>query len=228
MDRLEAVFQCLFSCGLKLKPSKCHLLKEKVIFLGHVVSGKGIRPNPSLISDVEAWNPPTSVHELKAFLGMCNYYRKFVLAFSELASPLNERKEITFLWTEEHQNAFTQLKEKLTSEPVLGYPLVKGKYILDTDPSHKSRYWCSVVTTSVGRGEGYHLCKHPPHSSPDEILCNETRVASCCFIHPPISTLPAWKEVPSTHRSQQPHLVLPVQHPEGQFARWLEELCQYM
>ncbi len=62
LDRLEAVFQCLFSYGLKLKASKCHLLKEEVIFLGHVVSGKGIRPNPSLISDVEAWNPPPRVY----------------------------------------------------------------------------------------------------------------------------------------------------------------------
>lgn len=99
---------------MKLKPSKCHLLKDEVLFLGHVVSGEGIRPNPALIKDVEAWKTPTSVHELKAFLGLCNYYRKFVPAFSELASPLNEllQKEVTFLWTEEHQNAFIQLKEK--------------------------------------------------------------------------------------------------------------------
>ncbi len=62
LDRLETVCQCLFSYGLKLKPSKCHLLKEEVTFLGHVVSGKGIRPNPSLISDVEAWTPPPRVY----------------------------------------------------------------------------------------------------------------------------------------------------------------------
>ncbi|KAL0161775.1 hypothetical protein M9458_045500, partial [Cirrhinus mrigala] len=140
LDRLEVVFQRLISYGLKLKPTKCHLLKEEVLFLGHVVSGEGIRPNSSWISDVEAWNPTLRVHELKAFLGLCNYYRKLVPAFSELTSPLNEllRKEATFLWTEEHQNAFTQLKEKLTSAPVLGYPLVEGKYILDTDASNHS------------------------------------------------------------------------------------------
>jgi len=80
-----------------------------------VVSGEGIHPNPALINDVEAWKNPTSVHELKAFLGLCNYYRKFVLALSELTSSLNEllQKEVTFLWTEEHQNTFTQLKKKV-------------------------------------------------------------------------------------------------------------------
>lgn len=111
LDRLEVVFQCLFSYGLKLKPAKCHLLKKEV-FLCHVVSGEGIWPNPLLIRDVEAWNPPKNVRELKAFLALCNYYRKFVPAFSELASPLNGllRKEATFLWTGEQQKAFSQLK----------------------------------------------------------------------------------------------------------------------
>lgn len=138
LDCLALLFQRLDSYGLKLKPSKCHLLKDEVLCLGHVVSGEGIRPNPALIKDVDTWKTPTSVHELKAFLGLCNYYRKFVPAFSELASPLNELlpKEVTFMWTEEHQNAFTQLKERLTSAPILGYPSTEGKYILDTDASN--------------------------------------------------------------------------------------------
>ncbi len=81
-------------------------------------------------------------------------------------------------------------------------------------PGHrciKSQYRGDLGTTSVGRGESYHLCKQPPHSSSEEILCNKTRVAGCCLLHTQVSTLPAWKEVSSTHRSQQPHLVVPVQ-----------------
>ncbi|KAI7811653.1 hypothetical protein IRJ41_008241 [Triplophysa rosa] len=210
LDRIEAVFQCLFSYGLKLKPSKCHLLKEEVLFLSHVVSGEGIRPNPSLISDVKAWNPPpTSVHELKAFLGLCNYYRKFVPAFSEQASPLNEllRKEATFSWTEEHQNAFTQLKVKLTSAPVLGYPLVEGKYILDTDASNHS---IGAVLSQLQWGEERRR----------ELLAVVFYTRQ--FRH----YLLGKKFLLSTDHNSLTWLFR-FKHPEGQLARWLEELCQY-
>lgn len=77
------------SSFVKLKPSKCHLLQEEVLFLGHVVSGEGICPNPALVRDVQLWEAPNTLQELQAFLGMCNYYRKFVPAFAELASPLH-------------------------------------------------------------------------------------------------------------------------------------------
>ncbi len=70
LDRLAQVFQRLHSCGLKLKPSKCHLLQEEMLFLGHVVSGEGVRPNPALVRDVQLWNPPNNLQELQAFLGL--------------------------------------------------------------------------------------------------------------------------------------------------------------
>lgn len=140
LDWLAKVFKCLHNYGLKLKLSKCHLLQEEILFLGHVVSGDGIRPNPALIRDVQLWEPPNNLQELQAFLRLCNYYRKFVPAFAELASPLYSllKNGATFLWTDEHQDAFTQLKEKLTTTPVLGYLTVGGKYILDTDASGHS------------------------------------------------------------------------------------------
>ncbi len=228
LDRLEAVFQCLFSYGLKLKPSKCHLLKEEVTFLGHVVSGKGIRPNPSLISDVKAWNPPTSVHELKAFLGLCNYYRKFVPAFSELASPLNEllRKEAAFLWTEEHQNAFTQLKVKLTSAPVLGYPLVEGKYILDTDASNHS---IGAILAQLQWGEERVITYASNHLTPAQRRYCVTRrelLAVVCYTRKFRHYLLGKKFLLRTDHNSLTWLFR-FKHPEGQLARWLEELCQY-
>lgn len=84
------MFEHLHSYGLKLKPKKCQLLKDEVVFLGHVVSGEGISPNPALVKDVQDWQPPTTIRELQAFLGLCNYYRRFVPAFAELASPLTD------------------------------------------------------------------------------------------------------------------------------------------
>lgn len=141
-------FQRFQSYGLKLKPSKCHLLQEEVLFLGHIVSGKGVGPNPALVKDVQQWNPPNNLQELQAFLGLCNYYRKFVPRFAELASPLHNllKKGTVFLWTVKHQAAFTKLKEKLTTAPVLGYPRAEGKFILDNNSVR-------AVLLQVQRGE---------------------------------------------------------------------------
>lgn len=134
------VFERLHSYGLKLKPQKCELLRDKVLFLGHVVSGEGISPNRALIKDVQEWQPPTNTQQLKAFLGLCNYYRRFVPAFAEIASPLNNllKKSAEFQWGEPEQEAFLQLKARLTAAPVLAYPASAGDYILDTDASNHS------------------------------------------------------------------------------------------
>lgn len=102
LQRLGDVFERLHNYGLKLKPKKCQLLKDKVLFLGHVVSGEVISPNPALIKDVQEWQPPINTQQLQAFLGLCNYYRRFVPAFAELASPLNDllKKTAQFQWGE--------------------------------------------------------------------------------------------------------------------------------
>lgn len=92
LNNLATVFERMSQFGLKLKPSKCHLLKDEVLFLSHVVSGQGISPNPELINSVKDWSPPTKLEELQAFLGLCNYYHCFVPAFSQISRPLHELK----------------------------------------------------------------------------------------------------------------------------------------
>lgn len=83
LDGLAQVFSCLHSYGLK--PSKCYLLQEEVLSLGHIVGSEKIHPNPALFRDVQLWKPLRNVQELQAFLRLCNYYCKFVPAFAELA-----------------------------------------------------------------------------------------------------------------------------------------------
>ncbi len=172
--------------------------------------------------------PPTSVHELKAFLGLCNYYRKFVPAFSELASPLNEllRKEAAFLWTEVHQNAFTQLKEKLTSAPVLGYPLVEGKYILDTDASNHS---IGAILAQLQWGEERVIPYASTHLTPAQRRYCVTRrelLAVVCYTRKFRHYLLGKKFLLRTDHNSLTWLSR-FKHPEGQLACWLEELCQY-
>ena len=109
-------------------------------FLGHVVSKDGIETDPEKTIAVAEWPAPTSVTEIRAFLGLASYYRRFVKDFSRLAGPLNVllQKGHKFEWTEEAQRSFVELKSALTSPPVLAMPRDEGDFTLDTDASNDS------------------------------------------------------------------------------------------
>ena len=152
-DRLEKVFTKLREHGLKLSASKCCFFKKEVKFLGHIISARGIQTDPSKIAAVKDWPKPETLLDLRQFLGLASYYRKFVAGFAQDAAPLHElvgvlakeskgtkRKKVVAigdLWTEEHDNAFKALKTSLTSAPVLGYANFKDPFILETDASNK-------------------------------------------------------------------------------------------
>ena len=89
LERLEIVFQRLRAHELKLKAEKCHLFKEKVPFLGHIVSSDGVRPDPGKIRVVSDWPTPTTLKGLRSFIGFASYYNRFVPGFSKLAGPLH-------------------------------------------------------------------------------------------------------------------------------------------
>ena len=137
IENLEKVFSRLRTAGLKLKAKKCHLFQEEVGFLGHIVSAEGVRCDPSKVAQVNNWEVPQTLSELRSFLGLASYYRKFIAGFATIASPLHElqRKNKTFQWSDECQKAFNILKERLTSAPILAYPRGEGNFILDTDCS---------------------------------------------------------------------------------------------
>ena len=140
LDRLRCLFAALRRANLKLKPSKCSLLQTEVSFLGHVVSNRGIATDPDKIRAVVEWPVPRSVAEVRSFLGLCSYYRRFVESFATVASPLHAltSKARSFEWTEECQRSFEELKRRLTSSPILAMPVDEGKYLLDTDASYGS------------------------------------------------------------------------------------------
>jgi transposase InsO family protein len=137
LDRLELVLNRLRSSGLRLKPSKCTLLKPQVSFLGHIVSAAGIAPDPDKVKDVREWRVPTEVTQVRSFIGLCTYYRRFVAGFSSICKPLYilTEKSMTWHWGTDQQVAFDTMKEKLTTAPILAYPNPDDKFILDTDAS---------------------------------------------------------------------------------------------
>jgi hypothetical protein len=122
---------------MKLKPDKCNLFQTSVAFLRHVVSAEGVLPNPDNVAKVLQWPRPSSVTEVRQLLGMGSYYRKFIKGFANLARPIVEltKKGRPFIWTDECEKAFVELKKLFTSPEILAYPLDEGEYILDTDAS---------------------------------------------------------------------------------------------
>ncbi len=137
MRHLDDVFRRLEMAGLKLKMSKCKFLQRKVEFLGHIVSKDGIEPCPSKTDVIRHLAPPTTVKEVRSFLGMVGYYRRFIRGFANLAKPLTNltKKDQPYHWTKECQDAWTALKTHLVEAPILRFPSPRKPFVIYTDAS---------------------------------------------------------------------------------------------
>ena len=115
---------------LYAKFSKCEFWLKEVGFLGHVISGEGIAVDPSKVEAVTEWKAPTSVGEIRSFLGLAGYYRRFIENFSKIAKPMTEllKKDTKFNWTEECEASFQKLKKRLVTAPVLILPNIRKDF----------------------------------------------------------------------------------------------------
>lgn len=137
LSHLEQIFSRLRQANLKLKPSKCDFAAKEIKYLGHIISKHGVRTDPNKTKAVSSFPVPKTQKDVRSFLGMCNYYRKFVKDYAKLSSPLNNllRKDVKFHWTEESQLSFDTLKQSLLSSPILVYPDLSKNFILTCDAS---------------------------------------------------------------------------------------------
>ena len=137
LRHLAEIFDRLISAGLTLKPNKCRFALKEVQYLGHVITKDGVCVDVAKTDAMRSFPVPTTQKEVRSFLGLCNYYRKFVKDYSKIASPLNAllSKDDKFSWTMECQRAFDKLKSALTSPPVLAYPDHNKGFILTADAS---------------------------------------------------------------------------------------------
>ena len=136
-EHLRTTLQTLRENKLNAKLSKCEFWLDHVVFLGHVISSKGIEVDPKKIEAIWNWEVPKNVTEVRSFLGMAGYYRRFVEGFSKIAGPMTKllRKNVPFSWTEEAQQSFEELKRRLTSAPVLTTPSGQGGFVVYSDAS---------------------------------------------------------------------------------------------
>lgn len=118
-----------------MKFSKCRFAQQSISYLGHVVSYHGVSIDPSKIDAVQQWPTPQNIKELRSFLGLAGYYRKFMRNYAILARPLTDllKKGSLFVWTPVHQGAFEALKSALVSTPVLSQPDFSKQFQLQTD-----------------------------------------------------------------------------------------------
>ncbi|WVZ49174.1 hypothetical protein U9M48_000551 [Paspalum notatum var. saurae] len=136
-EHLRLVLQRLREHKLYAKFSKCEFLIDEVCFLGHVVSKGGIAVDPSKVSTVTNWKVPEIPKEVRGFLGLAGYYRRFLENFSRIAKPMTSllEKDAEFRWTNAQQAAFDELKKRLTTAPVLTLPDQQKKFIVYCDAS---------------------------------------------------------------------------------------------
>ena len=153
LQRLEMVLSRLQQHNLKLKMSKCHFFQREVRYLGHIISPAGVATDPEKTRAVAEWKRPSTVTELRGFLGFASFYRRFVEGFAKHAAPLHRlvgelegskkkpRSKVSAKlegqWSESCEKAFQTLKNKLVTTPVLGYADFKKPFILEVDASHQ-------------------------------------------------------------------------------------------
>ena len=156
LKHIEIIFQKLKAVGLKLKESKCDFFKKEIHYLGHFISDEGFHPLPEKLDTIQNMPKPRNPKEIKQFLGLCGYYRKFVPHFSDISRPLAKLMghEVIWNWCNKCDLSFQMMKDFLISAPILKYLDTSKPYTIFTDASKYG--WAGVLTqehTSVIDGK---------------------------------------------------------------------------
>lgn len=153
VDHLNKVLGRLRNAGLTVKPSKVSFARDTLSFLGHVVSEKGVSVDHSRIQSVLDFPQPRDVKGISRFIGMINFFRKFIPNFAQRAAPLNclRRKGVKFLWGPSQEAAFQDLKLSLCSAPVLAIPDFNREFIIQTDASSSAVGAVLLQESELGR-----------------------------------------------------------------------------
>ncbi|GBN05495.1 Retrovirus-related Pol polyprotein from transposon 297 [Araneus ventricosus] len=228
LNNIRKVFQRLQKANLKLSPKKCRFFRKEVSYLGHIISAYGVKTDPEKTKALVDWPRPETVHDLRSFLGLCTYYRRFVRNFSAIARPLHKLTEArsNFNWTEECEKSFNSLKQALITSPVLTYPRTDKEFILDTDASNEGIG--AVLSQKIGNEEYVIAYFSKSMGKPERNYCVTRKellaiVKSIEHFH---YYLYGRKFLLRTDHASFRWL-LNFREPEGQIARWIQRLQEY-
>ena len=222
------MFSRLQQAGLKLKARKCHLFAQRVEFLGHIISEEGVSTDPKKTECIRNWPIPSTVKEVRSFLGFCSYYRRFIFRFAEIAKPLHKltEKSERFKWTEECLEAFRNLKIKLINAPILAHPDFSQSFILDVDACDQSIG--GVISQVINEEERPVAFASRTLTKTERSYCvtRKEMLALVNFVKHFKHYLYGRKFLVRTDHSSLKWL-MNFKNPEGQIARWIELLASY-
>ena len=223
-EHLGIALRVLRDHQLYAKLSKCEFWLKEVKFLGHVVSSEGVAVDPSKVEAVLQWESPKSVTEVRSFVGLAGYYRRFISGFSQIARPLTNltKKDRPFVWTEQCEAAFQELKTLLTTAPVLVLPDSSQPFEVYTDASLMG---LGCVLMQNGKVIAYASRQLRPHE-----VNYPTHDLELCAV---VFALKIWRhylfgaqfEVFSDHKSLK--YLMDQKELNGRQRRWMELLSDY-
>ncbi|KAL5009058.1 hypothetical protein ScPMuIL_014639 [Solemya velum] len=227
VTNLRRVLQRFREFGLKLKPKKCELFKKEVEFLGRTVGPGGIALGPTYQQEMEVWTPPRNSKDVERFLGFVNYHRNYVKDFSKLAIPLQRLTgKQQFKWGEEEQISFNKLKVAITTAPVLTLPTSTDMFILDTDASD---FAIGAELSQLQVGNERVIAYGSFTLTPEQRRYCTTRKELLAVIRFTRQFRHYLLGRPFILRTDHSSLtwLLGFKNPQGQLARWMEELSQF-
>ncbi|MCO5564460.1 hypothetical protein L7F22_018121 [Adiantum nelumboides] len=183
-EHLKVIFQALRDNKLYVNQKKSEFFLQEIQYLGHIISKNGIRMDPAKLEVIKDWPNPRNLHEIRSFIGMCAYYRRFIEKFSLIAGPLHDltKKNVKYVWTEKRQQAFDTLKQKLISQPVLALPDLSKAFEVQCDA-------CGDCLGAVLLQEGHAIAYESRRLSSDEQILGIYEKELLAVLH----ALDSWK-----------------------------------
>ena len=232
LENLRLVLDRFRRANLQINPKKCHFLKKQVRYLGHVVTPGGVHTDPETVAKVRDWPRPANQKEVRSFLGLANYYRKYIDGYAQIAGPLHRLtgKNVRFEWSQGCEDAFQSLRGALCRAPVLALPDFSpeaGSFVLDTDASEDA---VGAVLSQEFPGEGEKVIAYGSKclTKPERNYC-VTRKEMLAIVHFLKEFRPYLIGKPFKVRTDHTALtwLTSFKEPTGQVARWLQKIQEY-
>ena len=228
LERLREVFQRFKDANLKINPTKREFFRQKVPFLGHIVSREGIQAVLEKTSTVNRYPVPKNATEVKSVLDLCSYYRRYVQDFAKIARPLHQLtgKSKDIFWNSEAQEAFEVLKARLTSAPILALPSMREPFILYIDASQHAM---GTVLAQIQNGSERVVCYASKSFSTAQSRYSTTKCELLAIVnftrHFKQYLLGRKFQIVTDHKALQ--WLHNFKDPDGLTARWLEKIAAF-
>jgi hypothetical protein len=227
-QKLRKIFERLEQANFKIQPEKCVFATDTVEYLGHICTPLGIRPDPRKVQAIVEYPVPKTVRDIRSFIGLAGYYRRHVPNFAKFAQPLTNltKKNVPFIWTKEQQEAFTELKRVLSTEPLLIYPDFSQPFIVACDASTKA---LGAILSQVHDGEEKPVayCSRQLNSAEAKYSVTELELLAFLFATKQFRCYLYGRRftVYTDHRALR--WLLNLQDPSSRLTRWAMKLSEY-